>query len=543
MVAASPKRRAQNGAGASPTPTSLEIDAEQSVIGAAFLRGAEVLPRANLEPDDFFDRRHQLIWGAMHRLARNGKPPNDLRLIEGELGDAIKFVTLGYMSECTSVVPTADNVEHYAAVVRAHAITRRVHLVLSEVMHSGLDGEPLLRTAGERVQALLAGHRSQLEPQTLIERMWSPLDLAMLTTQPAARDWLLRHPTRDGKPAPPNGGDGLLPLGQVGMLSSAGGAGKTHTLVYLAVCIITGHPWLGHFDVDWGARKGRVFLGLAEENAAEVHRRLYTVAQHLQLTPSDRRLVAEQLVVMPLAGKPVALVRYADDGRTLVESAELAGLRRRLEAEPGDMGWSLVGLDPMARWAGGTDVESDNAMATRFVQVLETLTSAPGRPTVLVAHHSSKATRTQGTADARGVTALTDGMRWQATLRAEGGSTYFQQVKSNYSRPMDDELRLVRENDGLLRAASSEETARAEEAREAKKAQRRAEAIQRARDRIAHTIRSQGPFYSRETLLAAVGGDRNAASAALTVMLDERAVTKRSSDIGREFYDIKETPV
>jgi hypothetical protein len=144
-------------------------------------------------------------------------------------------------------------------------------------------------------------------------------------------------------------------------------------------------------------------------------------------------------------------------------------LRQRLASDAGPHGWTLLILDPLVRWAG-PDVETDNAMATRFVQSLETLTNVPGRPFVLMNHHSSKEARRGGSVDSRGVTAITDNMRWTFEMRSEGGDVYVRQKKSNYSMPMLDELRLVREQGGLLRALTNAELAERTVKAEEKKA-------------------------------------------------------------------------
>src|SRR5262249_25635901 len=87
------------------------------------------------------------------------------------------------------------------------------------------------------------------------------------TKPPERRSWLLRDQRTDS---------GVLPLGKVGMLAGAGGAGKTMALTQLAVAVATGTPWLGVLEV---AAQGNVLLILGEEDAEEVRRRLYRAYQ------------------------------------------------------------------------------------------------------------------------------------------------------------------------------------------------------------------------------------------------------------------------
>ncbi len=249
----------------------------------------------------------------------------------------------------------------------------------------------------------------------------------------------------------------MLPLGKAGVLSAEGGAGKTQALVQLAIAVITGRPWLGHFAIGADAVGRRVLLALGEEDLEETHRRVYDVARALGLAPDEREAVARLLVVLPLAGEPVALLRRGALGG-LEETPELVALRRLLTETAGPEGWALVVVDPLSRWCG-PDAEADNGAATRTVQALESLVRAPGGPTVLAAAHSSKLARRAGSVDTRGVTGITDGLRWEGTLRVQDDEVYFRQAKSNYSRPMPEsrEVQLVRGAEGVLRVPSPAE--------------------------------------------------------------------------------------
>ena len=360
---------------------------------------------------------------------------------------------------------------------------------------------------------------------TAIDRQWFKVPIAMLETAPKPRPWVLRHPTRDGTPCARSEGDGFLPRGKVAFLVSAGGVGKTQVLLGLAIAIATGRNWLGHFAVDPFAQRGRVLIALAEEDRSEIHRRLYEQGQQLGLTEAERHLVASQVDAVGLAGCPVALVESS--GGNLVESRELRALRSRCQTEAGPNGWSAVILDPLARWAG-PDVETDNAAATRVVQALETLCDLPGGPSIMVAHHSSKAARTAGKVDSRGVTGISDAARWQATLRTEGMDVFFGLAKSNYSRPMLDEIRLIRSPGGALRAASEVEQAdyasrKAAEgnAINAAKDSHKEDRIARAMSAILEGLRAaRVPVNSKGALASMAGGRRTDAFDAVNRLMN-----------------------
>jgi hypothetical protein len=333
--------------------------------------------------------------------------------------------------------------------------------------------------AASREAAPEASELAAEPPTGAIASAWVHLDVETFTEPPPPRRWLLRHPTRDGQPCAPATGDGLLPLGKTGLLVSDGGVGKTNALLQLAVSIITGRKWLDHFEIGHEARKGRVLLALAEEDSEEVRRRLFEIARAYKLTPDECARVVARIVVLPLAGKDVSMLAYGGrDGRLLLASDELVALRERLIANAGEEGWCLIGLDPFARWAPG-DAERDNSIATRTVEAFESLLVVPGNPAVLVAHHASAdgvIGKDGAPLKARGVTGIRNGFRWEATLAAMGPDVYFRQSKSNYSRPMNDAVRLVRGPGGVLRVPNEHEqqehAARLEEQKTSKTTER-----------------------------------------------------------------------
>ncbi len=236
-------------------------------------------------------------------------------------------------------------------------------------------------------------------PRSPWDERWGTLADDTFSAAPPPREWLLSH---------------VLPLGKVGMLVAEGGAGKTMALCQLALAVATGRAWLG-MPV---ANPGRVLLVLGEEDAEEVRRRMFNAARSMKLTSEETRQTLSRIFTMPLAGVPCAMLD-ADERGTLSDSAFKEWLSAKL-GEPSPDPWRLLAFDPLSRFAGA-DAEKDNAAATRFIQSIEALAGKTGA-TALVAHHSNKASRKEGdasTSAARGSSALTDGVRWVATLSVE----------------------------------------------------------------------------------------------------------------------------
>ena len=324
-------------------------------------------------------------------------------------------------------------------------------------MAKGNEADP----AGAFAGALAREGYGPTAPDPFAER-WQSIDLEWMAQRPPPRRWLLE---RDARSHPEDAPDivGVLPLGKVGMLAAGGGVGKTMALVQLALAVATGRRWLDTFSTP---NPGRVLLALAEEDAEEVQRRVYNAAGVMALTDAQRRMAVAHIVVLPLAGCSVALV--AGEGGHVEETDTLRALRARLakdvDGQPAE--WRLIILDPLSRWAGA-DTEKDNAAATRFVEAVETLAlQSPGNPTVLLAHHTAKATRGNEANDAgaaRGASALTDGVRWVANLDNDGGDAAQLTIptKSNYSRADGYRVALVRDRDhgGALRPMTPAERA------------------------------------------------------------------------------------
>lgn len=267
---------------------------------------------------------------------------------------------------------------------------------------------------------------------------------------PPPRQALLKHPFISGEHPTDYAGKLYMPAGKAGMLVAPGGTGKTTVLMQLAISVATGLPWLGHYQI---ARKGRVLVALGEEDDAEMHRSLYYAAKAAGIRGGDehskhRNAIYESIVTYPLSGIPVPFVD-ADGNR-------LAFFNRLADYIEEEGPFELVILDPGSRFMG-PEAEIDNAAATQFVQCLETLTATKGAPTVLMAHHTNKgALGAQGSSqgDARGSSALVDGVRWVVNLRTAEQPfttgkprTTLEVTKTNYG-PKGHPLELVRDDYG-----------------------------------------------------------------------------------------------
>lgn len=202
-----------------------------------------------------------------------------------------------------------------------------------------------------------------------------------------------------------------LPVGTVGNLVAPGATGKTQFLLQLAIARCLGMPALG--GLFPAGPPENVFFLAAEEQEVVMRQRLHDVTAGLVeegLFPSRTRAeVVDELDVrlrlFPLTGQNVFLL--SEGSYTEV----LTGISKQAE------GCRLVIADPLRRFHDGD--ENDSGAMTRLVQGFERIATAT-KGAVLLAHHTSKAATLNGLGDvqqaARGSSALTDGVRWQANL-------------------------------------------------------------------------------------------------------------------------------
>jgi len=192
--------------------------------------------------------------------------------------------------------------------------------------------------------------------------------------------------------------------------------------------------------------RGNVFFGLGENHYDDIHRVLYKAARPLWLNQGDALEVSRHIAAFSFCGQHAAFL----DGKKT--SRYFRDFKRRLVDSAPESGWALIILDPVSRLLGA-DAEIDNASATQFISLQEELTiDLPGNPTVLFAHHVSKAAIKEARQDqsaARGSSALTDGVRLQFNLTKEGEDIIFKVTKTNFT-PLIKDQKLQKDNTGVF---------------------------------------------------------------------------------------------
>jgi replicative DNA helicase len=123
-------------------PHSLE--AETSVLGAILLNN-EVLSRVAdvLDREDFYRTGHRLLYETMIDLSEKGSPIDLVTATEALRQRSLldKAGGAAYLSGLTSQVPSAENAEHYARIVRDKATLRKLIWVSTEIAGEGYDAD------------------------------------------------------------------------------------------------------------------------------------------------------------------------------------------------------------------------------------------------------------------------------------------------------------------------------------------------------------------------------------------------------------------
>lgn len=224
---------------------------------------------------------------------------------------------------------------------------------------------------------------------------------AALTERPPTLDYVL---------------PGLL-AGSVGALVGPGAAGKTMLLMQTACDIAAGAPIGGGILTTnyFGGDGAAVAFFLAEETHAVMHHRLQAAIhavrdmKQFDSTAACSALVArlsQNLRVYPLGGAGRnarwSVGRSANETKAMVDACKDA---------------RLVIVDPLRRFHGGE--ENDAAHMSAVVEAFEQLAADTGAA-VILSHHTNRSSVMAGAGElasaARGSSALTDGVRWQANL-------------------------------------------------------------------------------------------------------------------------------
>ncbi|MBW3569014.1 replicative DNA helicase [Candidatus Parcubacteria bacterium] len=134
------------------------LDAETSLLGSILIDADAIVKVADtVDPEDFYDKKHGIIYASAKKLYANHSPIDILTLsdqlkADGKLEDA---GGAKYLSELTNYVPTATHAARYAQIVNEKSLRRRI-------IHAGQDIVELSYREDDNIQNLIESAETKL---------------------------------------------------------------------------------------------------------------------------------------------------------------------------------------------------------------------------------------------------------------------------------------------------------------------------------------------------------------------------------------------
>ncbi len=133
-------------------------DAEASLLGAVLIDSDAIVKIADqLQPQDFYDERHQKIYEAVKQLYDKHSPIDVLTLTDQLRNNGLLDMVGGasYLSELTNYVPTAAHIEQYSGIVAQKALRRKLIKSSQNIVALGYDETKNLQELIEEAESQL----------------------------------------------------------------------------------------------------------------------------------------------------------------------------------------------------------------------------------------------------------------------------------------------------------------------------------------------------------------------------------------------------
>lgn len=134
------------------------IDVEASLLGSLLIDGDAFLKISDMiQTDDFFDKKHSMIFAAMRTL-HDKRSPIDILTLSEQLKNDSRLDLVGgasFLTELTNTVPTASHLEQYAEIVAEKAIRRRLIDASEDIVKVSFDESKSLQELIEEAETRL----------------------------------------------------------------------------------------------------------------------------------------------------------------------------------------------------------------------------------------------------------------------------------------------------------------------------------------------------------------------------------------------------
>lgn len=187
----------------------------------------------------------------------------------------------------------------------------------------------------------------------------------------------------------------LILAAKSALLAGLGGVSKSQLLLQMAICTVSGLPFMRRVTTECAA-----LLLFGEEDAEELSRRVNAIAKVMRLSAEQLGLVQKRLRAFPMVGLDTRLTKPlagALEGSGFAQ--EIIAAAKELEAECG-LPVRLIGLDHLGLIHGGDFNAREDAVQT--MRQVNYIAQETGAATIVLAH-SPKASISKDAADAADV--------------------------------------------------------------------------------------------------------------------------------------------
>lgn len=133
-------------------------EAEASLLGALLIDSDAIVKIADIVvASNFYDEKHQMIFGSIKKLYES-RSPIDVLTLADELRNNGNLANVGgaaYLTELTNFVPTAAHVVQYAEIVASKALRRRLIKASQDITNFGYDESADLQALIEQAESRL----------------------------------------------------------------------------------------------------------------------------------------------------------------------------------------------------------------------------------------------------------------------------------------------------------------------------------------------------------------------------------------------------
>ena len=233
---------------------SSDRNAELATLAAALIsRTARDEARRHISGPDFFQPQHEIIWEAMARLDRQGKPVDPstvLGLVNLDASGAAKI-----LPDLITWPAVADHIGEYASVVRSWAIKRRLYAEAVKIQQQALNPE----ADAQGFAASAVTRFANLRDSGITEDIASITMAELLADPDDEPNWLI---------------PGLLERRDRLILTGEEGLGKSYLLRQIAVMAAAG---LSPFDPSEKIPPIRVMIIDCENSRGQIRRKVRRV--------------------------------------------------------------------------------------------------------------------------------------------------------------------------------------------------------------------------------------------------------------------------